>query len=116
MVSFSFYLPDYKNHSILLQKVQQNGIRGIINDWFSLYLLNRIQTTQISTVVSDKETVLSGEPQGSVLGPLLFLIDIYDIYNSTDKLKLSLFADDTNLLGLYADNDLRPLETTVITN
>ncbi len=64
---------------------------------------------QIGTVVSDKKTVLTGVPQGSVLGPLLFLIYINDIYNSTDKLKFSLFADDTNLL--YADNDLRSLET-----
>ena len=102
---------DTVNHSILLQKLQHYGIRGIINDWFSSYLLNRIQTTQIGTVVSDKETVLSGVPQGSVLGPLLFLIYINDIHNSTDKLKFSLFADDTNLL--YADNDLRSLETTV---
>jgi hypothetical protein len=95
---------DTVNHSILLQKLQHYGIRGIINDWFSSYLLNRIQTTQIGTVVSDKETMLSGVPQRSVLGPLLFLIYLNDIYNSTDKLNFSLFADDTNLL--YADNDL----------
>ena len=55
---------DTVNHSILLRKLQHYGIRGIVNDWFSSYLLNRIQTTQIGSNISDKETALTGVPQG----------------------------------------------------
>ena len=55
--------------------------------------------------------MLSGVPQGSVLGPLLFFIYVNDISNSSDKLKFYLFADDTNLL--YADKNLKSLESTV---
>ena len=58
-----------------------------------------------------KENVLTGVPQGSNLGPLLFLIYINDIYNSSKKLSFYLFADDTNLL--YADKDLKSLESVI---
>ena len=55
--------------------------------------------------------MLTGVPQGSVLGPLLFSICINDIYNSSKKLSFYLFADDTNLL--YADKDLKSLESVI---
>lgn len=102
---------DTVDHSILLQKLHHYGIRGIINDWFHSYLYERTQSTQIGPHISKKEKTLSGVPQGSVLGPLLFLIYINDIYNASSKLAFYLFADDTNLL--YADKNLKSLESVI---
>ena len=102
---------DTVDHAILLQKLYHYGIRGIINDWFSSYLVSRSQVTEVDTYLSSKSQISYGVPQGSVLGPLLFLIYINDIHNSSDKLSFFLFADDTKLL--YADKDLKSLEETV---
>ena len=102
---------DTVDHSILLSKLYHYGIRGPVNEWFSSYLNGRVQTTQIDKQISSKRNVLTGIPQGSVLGPLLFLIYINDIYNSSEKLSFYLFADDTNLL--YADKDLKSLESVI---
>ena len=74
-------------------------------------VFNRTQTTEINSFISDKEIVPCGVPQGSVLGPLLFLIFINDIPNSSQKLDFVLFADDTNIL--YADRHPKSLEETV---
>ena len=105
---------DTVDHLILLQKLDHYGVRGVTNNWFASYLLGRQQTTQIGAKnISKKKVILSGVPQGSVLGPLLFLVYINDISNSSDQLKFYLFADDTNLL--YADKNLRELEIKVNT-
>ena len=91
---------DTVDHEMLLQKLHYYGFRGIINDWFRSYLNDRTQTTQIGNNISKKATIMSGVPQGSVLGPLLFLLYINDIENCSKKFKFYLFADDTNLLYL----------------
>ncbi|CAB4000957.1 Hypothetical predicted protein [Paramuricea clavata] len=102
---------DTVDHDILLGKLDYYGIRVVISNWFSSYLKNRTQTTSVGNCVSNKETTLCGVPQSSVLGPLLFLIYINDICESSEIFKFFLFADDTNLL--YADKDLKMLETVV---
>ena len=70
---------DTVNHTILLDKLNYYGFRGIINQWFSSYLSNRTHSTEIGSRVSSKLNINSGVPQGSVLGPLLFLLDINHI-------------------------------------
>ena len=82
-----------------------------MNDWFCSYLSNRIQSTQIGPNISNKQPMFCGVPQGSVLGPLLFLLYVNNVYKSSAKLAFYLFADDTNLL--YADKNLRTLELVV---
>ena len=102
---------DTVDHKILLHKVDHYGLRGVINKWFSSYLQSRTQTAQIDSYISARKDTTCGVPQGSVLGPLLFLIYIDDIQECSEKLKFFLFADDTNIL--YADKNLRSLELIV---
>jgi retron-type reverse transcriptase len=102
---------DTVDHNILLNKLNHYGFRGIVNDWFSSYLKNRIQTTQVGQHISSKVEVSCGVPQGSVLGPSLFLLYVNDMYKCSDKLKFYLSADDRNIL--YADKNMKALESTV---
>ena len=102
---------DTVDHDVLLDKLNHYGFRGIINSWFSSYLKKRTQTTQVDHFISDKAVVGCAVPQGSVLGPLLFLLYVNDIHRCSNKLRFYLFADDTNIL--YADKKLKNLETTV---
>ena len=88
---------DTVNHQFLLSKLEHYGIRGCALDWFKSYLSQRKQYVSINGHNSDLLTVKCGVPQGSVLGPLLFLIYINDLHIVSSKLKFYLFADDGNI-------------------
>ena len=94
---------DTVNHDILLKKLEIYGIRGIVLKWFTSYLNNRKQYTVLQNFESELECVTYGVPQGSVLGPLLFLIYVNDIQYAITNAKIKLFADDTNLFFYSKD-------------
>ena len=86
------------NHEILLEKLKHYGIRSKQNDWFRSFLTNRKQYVSMEGFFSQTKIVKCGVPQGSTLGPLLFLIYINDLANALEKSIVHHFADDTNLL------------------
>ena len=90
---------DTVSHDILLEKLDHYGIRGISNDWFRSYLSNRSQFVSINGFNSDDKTIKYGVPQGSVLGPSLFLIFINDFNIAIKHSETFDFADDTCLLN-----------------
>ena len=93
---------DTVDHEILPKKLSHYGIRGIANEWFCSYLTKRKQYVIIGNQVSTLNEISTGVPQGSVLGPLLFLIYINDLHKCIKYSKTYHFADDTSIMQSHS--------------
>ena len=89
---------DTVDHNILLNKLDYYGVNRIPNEWFVSYLKNRKQFVSIGGYISSTEVIPTGVPQGSVFGPLLFLLYKDDLNKSIKNSRAYHFADDTNIL------------------
>ena len=89
---------DTIDHNILMNKLFAYGVRGVAYDWFKSYLHDRCNYVQFNNSSSHYSLCNIGVPQGSILGPLLFMLYINDVYKSSQKFDFILFADDTTVL------------------
>ena len=92
-------LQETNNH--ILSKLNHYGVRGVVQNWLANYLSNRQQFVQIKEHKSTTQQITCGVPQGSILGPILYLIYVNDIHNSCNKAHVVSFADDTTV---YSSN------------
>ena len=89
---------DTVDHALLLTKLRNYGIRGDELSWFASYLTDRTQSVSLENVTSDSMDISYGVPQGSILGPLLFIWYINDLSSVTKTCKVILYADDTAII------------------
>ena len=102
---------DTVNHPILLSKLSSYGVKGNAYDLLASYLDKRTQKCAVNGVLSKSCTLTCGIPQGTVLGPLLFLLYINDLPNCLSVSQPRMYADDTQLT--YADNDICSIEASL---
>ena len=94
---------DTVDHQILLKKLEYYGIAGNNLRWFENYLKDRQQFISFENNSTKKVTITCGVPQGSILGPLLFLLYVNDLHHASKVLNPIMFADDTNLFFSHSD-------------
>ena len=88
---------DTISHASIPNKLPKYGIVGVTQQWFTSYLFSRMQHVSYSGVISSAQPIYCGVPQGSILGPLLFLLHFNDAIESTSTCKMLIYADDTVL-------------------
>ena len=96
---------DLVDHKILLEKLNLHNLSEDSLNWFSSYLQNRTQRVSVNNVLSDQRSILYGVPQGSILGPLLFLMFINDLPLYTDDVSTDMYADDTTLFDVNTSKE-----------
>ena len=94
---------DTVDHKIILAKLSHYGVRGVALEWFRSYLTNRKQFVSMNKIDSSLQSVTCGVPQGSLLGPLLFILYINDFQYSSSVLSFIFFADDSNVFFSHKD-------------
>jgi len=105
---------DTVNHVLLLDKLQKFGIKGHALDWMTNYLTDRTQCTSVNGNLSSSLSVEIGVPQGSILGPLFFIIFVNDLPSVTKLCKVVLYADDTALF--YAADDVNVIQRSLLSD
>ena len=107
---------DTLDHEILLQKFSFYGVQNTSLNLFKSYLSERSQFVSIGGTSSPLRTINTGVPQGSILGPLLFIIYINDLHMASDKFNYILYADDTTLIGNISNFKSSNMQSSITDN